>query len=228
MTEDRATAFYARVSKGEDQNPETQLIELRSWAKSTGTNATEYVDEISSRDRRPQKEEVLRLARLGLVRRIVVVRLDRWGRSLDELIPELDELSRRGVEFLSLREGLRFDNAAGRLHAHMLAAFANFERDLIRERTLAGLDRARLGGSIGGRHPIGCGCGAKPENGRPHTGPVRPIRDGKEIVGWRLADGTEVPRRSKTNVGRPRGVTPPRKGSPARSSDLSGVRTGAS
>jgi len=199
------TALYARVSKGEDQDPETQLLELRAWARSTRTKATEYVDEISSRDRRPAKEEVLRLARLGLVSRIVVVRLDRWGRSLSELIPELEELSRAKVEFLSLREGFRYDDAASRLHAHMMAVFAEFERGIIRERTIAGLARADSEGKIGGRHPVGCGCGAKPEGRPPHSGPVIPVRDGNRIVGWRLADGTEVGRKSKSNPPRPEG-----------------------
>jgi DNA invertase Pin-like site-specific DNA recombinase len=213
------TALYARVSKGEDQDPETQLIELRAWAKATGTKATEYVDEVSSRDRRPQKEEVLRLARLGLVSRIVVVRLDRWGRSLSELIPDLDELSRAKVEFLSLREGFRYDDAASRLHAHMMAAFAEFERGVIRERTLAGLARADAEGRIGGRHPVGCGCGAKPEGRPPHSGPVLPVRKGNRIVGWKLADGTEVGRKSKSNPPRPE------RGCPS-SSGGAGVQTG--
>ena len=185
------TALYARVSKGEDQDPETQLVELRAWAKATTTEADEYTDELSSRDRRPQKEEVLRLARLGLVNRIVVVRLDRWGRSLGELIPELEELSRSKVEFVSLREGFRYDVAASRLHAHMMAVFAEFERGVIRERTLAGLARAKAQGKIGGRHPVGCGCGARPEGRPPHNGSVLPIRgeDGKRVVGWKRPDG---------------------------------------
>jgi putative DNA-invertase from lambdoid prophage Rac len=199
----KRTIVYARVSKGEDQDLQTQLLELRAWATQTGTFVTEYADELSSRDRRPQKEEVLRLARLGLVSRIVVVRLDRWGRTLSELIPELDELSRGHVEFLSLREGFRYDDAASRLHAHMMAVFAEFERGIIRERTLAGLDRARKQGKIGGRHPVGCGCGARPEGRPAHTGPVAPIREGNLVVGWRRpVDGepsgkSNLPRRKR-------------------------------
>jgi len=200
------TILYARVSKGDDQDAETQLLELRRWAKAKGTKAREVSDEISSRDRRPNKEEVLRLARVGLVSRIVVVRLDRWGRSLNELIPELGELSEKGVEFVSLREGLRWDTAAGRLHAHLLSIFANFERDLIRERTLAGLARSRSQGKISGRHPVGCGCGARPEGRPAHDGSVAPIRKGNEIVGWRFPDGREVPRTSRSNPLRPEGA----------------------
>jgi putative DNA-invertase from lambdoid prophage Rac len=165
------TALYARVSKEADQDLETQFVELRRWAKDTGTKgAKEYSDPLSSRDRRPQKEEVLRLARLGLVNRIVVVRLDRWGRSLDELVPELNEFTERKVEFISLREGFRLDSDAGRLYAQLIGCFAEFERDVIRERTVAGLSRARAQGKIGGRHPVGCGCGIRPEDGKNHEG----------------------------------------------------------
>ncbi len=209
------TILYSRVSKEADQSVDTQLFELRRWAKETGARrASERHDELSSRDRRPEKEEVLRLARLGLVSRIVVVRLDRWGRSLDELIPELKELSDRGVEFVSLREGLRFDSAAGRLHAHMLAAFAEFERGVIRERTLAGLSRARAQGKIGGRHPVGCGCGASPQGGPPHNGPVVPVRDGNAIVAWQWPDGRSTPR--KSNLPRPKGGSRLSRGHPPR------------
>ncbi len=189
-------AAYARVSKGEEQTAENQLLELRDWAKRTGAAVEEFVDEVSSRDRRPQKEEVLRRARIGAIDTIVVVRLDRWGRSMDELVMDIEELARRGVAFISLREGLRFDDAASRLHAHMLAAFASFERDLIQERTLAGLARARSQGKIGGRHPRDCGCGARPEGKPAHLGSVVPVRDekgGKRIVGWRWPNGVYHP-----------------------------------
>jgi putative DNA-invertase from lambdoid prophage Rac len=178
------TVLYARVSKGEDQDPETQLLELREWARRTGVVAEEFVDEISSRDRRPRKEEVLRRVRLGLLDRVVVVRLDRWGRSMDELVLELEEFSRRKVELVSLREGLRFDDATGRLLAHVLAAFANFERDLVKERTIAGLRRAAAQGKIGGRHPKDCGCGLRPVGRPPHVGSVKPIRQEGRAAGW--------------------------------------------
>lgn len=187
------TAIYVRVSKGDFQDPETQLLELRQWAEGTGLSRYDvFVDEISSRDRRPQKEEVLRQLRVGLVSTVVVVRLDRWGRTMGELVSELDEFVRRGWTFISLREGLRFDSAAGRLYAHMLSAFANYERDLISERTAAGLIRARSQGKIGGRHPVGCGCGARPEGRPAHDGPVQLVRDGKQPVKWVWPDGREL------------------------------------
>jgi DNA invertase Pin-like site-specific DNA recombinase len=183
-------ALYARVSKAEDQDPENQLLPLREWAARKGDVEVvgEYVDTASSRDTRPRKEEVLRLARLGLLDAVAFVSLDRWGRTMAELVHELTELPDRGVALISLKEGLNFDSAAGRLYAHLLAAFADFERERIRERTIAGLHRAKRRGKIRGRHPAGCGCGLSG-----HRGPVKPVRQGNEIVGWRYPDGAVRP-----------------------------------
>ena len=196
-------AIYARVSKGEDQHKDTQLIELHEWANRLGYKVEEFVDEESSRDRRPRKEELLRRARIGEFNVIAFVRLDRWGRSMDELVLELQEFHRRKVTLVSLREGLHFDDAAGVLFAHLLAAFANFERDLIKERTIAGLSRAKSEGQIAGRHPAGCGCGARPEGKPPHDGPVKVVRDGKRPVKWVFPNGAELP--IKSNPPRPDG-----------------------
>jgi 5-methylcytosine-specific restriction endonuclease McrA len=70
---------------------------------------------------------------------------------MSELVLDIEEFTKRGVQLISLKEGLRFDSAAGQLYAHMLAAFANFERERIRERTLAGLARAKAQGKHLGR-----------------------------------------------------------------------------
>jgi DNA invertase Pin-like site-specific DNA recombinase len=145
-------ALYARVSMAERQDPENQLIELRRWAAAAGhTIAGEYVDEVSSRDTRPKKEELLRMLRVGELDGVVFVALDRWGRSTQELISEMDEFSKSGKTLISLKEGLDFSTASGRMMAQMFAVFANFERDRIRERVMAGLARARSQGRIGGR-----------------------------------------------------------------------------
>lgn len=145
-------ALYARVSKALEQNPENQLIELRKWALSSGhTVVGEYADEVSSRDTRPMKEEILRLLRLGSCDGVAFWSLDRWGRSMSELVLELEEFSKTGKSMISLKEGLDLSTAAGRLMANVLAAMANFERDRIRERTLLGLARARAQGKTLGR-----------------------------------------------------------------------------
>ncbi|MEM3245856.1 MAG: recombinase family protein [Candidatus Micrarchaeaceae archaeon] len=145
-------ALYARVSKALEQNPENQLIELREWAKRAGVEVEgEYVDEISSKDTRPNKELVLKKLRLNEIDGVAFVALDRWGRTMSELVLELEEFSRTGKSLISLKEGLDLSTAAGRLMANVLAAMANFERDRIRERTLLGLARARAQGKRLGR-----------------------------------------------------------------------------
>lgn len=145
-------ALYARVSKALEQNPENQLIELRRWAQ--GSNHTiigEFVDEISSKDTRPNKELVLRKLRLGEADGVAFIALDRWGRTMSELVLELEEFSKTGKSLISLKEGIDLSTAAGRLMANVLAAMANFERDRIRERTLLGLARAKAQGKRLGR-----------------------------------------------------------------------------
>jgi DNA invertase Pin-like site-specific DNA recombinase len=145
-------AIYARVSKALEQNPENQLIDLRRWAASAGHEVKgEYIDETSSKDTRPQKEAVLRLLRLGEVQGVAFWSLDRWGRTMSELVLELEEFSKSGVSMVSMKEGIDLSTAAGRLMANVLAAMANFERDRIRERTLLGLARARAQGKRLGR-----------------------------------------------------------------------------
>lgn len=147
-------ALYARVSKALDQTPENQLLALRTWAASARVVVVgEFVDEISSRDSRPQKEDVVRRLRLGELDGVAFYSLDRWGRNMAELVLGFDEAIARGWRLVSLKEGLNFDTAAGRLYAQMLAAFANFERERIRERTNSGLARVRSQGKRLGRPP---------------------------------------------------------------------------
>lgn len=145
-------ALYARVSKAGDQNPMNQLLELRRWASLAQHEIVgEFVDEMSSRDTRPNKELVLKKMRLGEIDGVAFYALDRWGRTMSELVLELEEFARSGKALISLKEGLDLSNAAGRLMANVLAAMANFERDRIRERTLLGLARARAQGKKLGR-----------------------------------------------------------------------------
>jgi len=153
-------ALYARVSMALKQNPENQLIELRRWAKaSEHTIVGEFIDETSSKDTRPKKEEILKMLRLGIIDGVAFVALDRWGRNMTELVLELEEFSISGKSLISLKEGIDLSTAAGRLMANVLAAMANFERDRIRERTMMGLARARAQGKRLGRHPKDCACG---------------------------------------------------------------------
>lgn len=153
-------ALYARVSKALEQNPENQLLELRRFASVANHEVVgEFVDEVSSKDTRPEKERVLKMLRLGEIDGVAFFALDRWGRTMSELVLELEEFSRTGKSLISLKEGIDLSTAAGRLMANVLAAMANFERDRIRERTMLGLARAKAQGKRIGRHPLDCKCG---------------------------------------------------------------------
>jgi len=103
------------------------------------------------KERRPALDALLRDARRRRFDCVVVLRLDRLGRNLKHLITTLDELAALGVSFVSLGEGLDATTAAGRLQMAVLGAIAEFERERIRERVLAGLQRAKAQGQRFGR-----------------------------------------------------------------------------
>ena len=151
ITEAKRICLYARVSKALEQNPENQYEPLLSWLATSKNEQIKdptqpqgiFVDEVSSKDTRPKKEEVLRLMRLGTADGVAFVALDRWGRTMSELVMELEEFSKTGKSLISLKEGIDLSTAAGRLMANVLASMAAFERDRIKERTLLGLARAK-------------------------------------------------------------------------------------
>ena len=145
-------ALYARVSKALEQDPENQLLTLRKWAENNEYEVFgEYVDEISSKDTRPQKEEVLKLLRRKDIDGVGFWSLDRWGRTASELVLEMEEFSGSTKVLFSYQDALDLSTASGRLGANIIAAMANFERDRIRERTLLGLARAKAQGKVLGR-----------------------------------------------------------------------------
>jgi len=148
-------AIYARVStldKGQDT--EVQLRDLRSYAQARGWMiAGEYVDKGQSgaKDRRPELDKLMEDARKRKVDLILCWRLDRLGRSLKHLILTLDELQSVGVGFVSYNENLDLTTSTGRLMFQLLGAFAEFERNLIKERVRAGLANAKAKGAKLGR-----------------------------------------------------------------------------
>lgn len=149
--------LYARVSttdKGQDT--ELQLRDLRRYAEARGwTVHSEYIDHCSgSKDRRPELARLLDDSRKRNIDGILVWRLDRFGRSLKHLINTLDELRSLGVSFISFSENLDFGTSTGQLLFHLLGAFAEFERNLIRERVKAGIANARAKGKKHGRKPV--------------------------------------------------------------------------
>lgn len=137
---------YCRVST------DTQNLDLQRRALADAGCARVFEDVMSgSTTSRPELDRLLDYAREGDV--IVVWRLDRLGRSLRHLIDVIEDLGKRRIGFMSLSDNMDTTTASGRLVFHVIASMAEFERDLIRERTLAGLDAARERGSKLGRKP---------------------------------------------------------------------------
>ncbi len=139
---------YARVST-DDQNLDLQHDALR---KAGIADDRLYSDTASGKDA-DRKELLACLKALREGDTLVVWRLDRLGRSLPDLVRIVGELEQKGVSFESLTEKIETGSAAGKLVFHVFAALAEFERNLIRERTRAGLVAARARGRAGGRKP---------------------------------------------------------------------------
>ena len=143
-------AIYVRVSK-RDMHPENQVLKLKDYAQRQNWEYTIYEEFESTRKTRPVKEALLKELRQKAYDGVLVYKLDRWARSLPELALEVKELIDKGIFFVSLMDGIDLTTATGRLQFHIISSFAEFERDLIRERTMAGLDRARARGVKLGR-----------------------------------------------------------------------------
>jgi DNA invertase Pin-like site-specific DNA recombinase len=150
-------ALYSRVSTGL-QHCENQRAELQRYAEARGFAVVEFSDTISgATSSRPGLDTLMQDARRRTFKVVIVWSLDRLGRNLKHLIETLDEFAQLGIEFVSLRESIDTSSAAGRLQLTILAALASFERERLRERTIAGLQRARNEGKQLGRprvHPI--------------------------------------------------------------------------
>ena len=145
-------ALYARVSTF-DQEPENQLQELRRYIEARGWTGVEFVDKgvSGAKDKRPALDALLKDAKRRRFDVLVCWRLDRLGRNLRHLVTMLEELQHIGVAFVSMGEGIDCTTPAGKLQFHILAALAEFERERIRERVMAGLQRARTQGKRLGR-----------------------------------------------------------------------------
>jgi DNA invertase Pin-like site-specific DNA recombinase len=135
---------YARVSTGE-QKMDLQLDALQE------AGCERIYDEKTSgaAKNRSELEKCLDSLRDGDT--LVVWRLDRFGRSLKDLVSKMETLEERGADFVSLTEGIDTTTAQGKLTFHIFGALAEFERELGRERTMAGLKAARERGRVGGR-----------------------------------------------------------------------------
>ncbi|MGO8968997.1 MAG: recombinase family protein [Myxococcaceae bacterium] len=184
-------ALYIRTSTA-DQDGAAQLHALRHAADARGwTKPVEFVDigHSGAKASRPALDALKQSARRGDVRQVMVFALDRLGRSLRELLLLLDELSAAGCAFISLRESLDLTTPTGRLLVHLVAALAEFERELIRERVKSGLARVQATGKTRSGKPVG----------RPRRGvdleAARRLREAGQT--WReVARALKVPRRT--------------------------------
>jgi len=143
-------AIYCRVST-EEQTTENQKIRLVEYATSNGWEYEVIEETMSSRKTRPKKAELMQRLRKREFDAVLIWKLDRWARSSQELALEIEELYTKNIKFISLSDNIDLSTATGKLQFQILSAFAEFERNLIRERTLEGIHRARMQGKHLGR-----------------------------------------------------------------------------
>jgi putative DNA-invertase from lambdoid prophage Rac len=173
--------LYARVSTHDQQTLPLRLLAMRDYVAKRGWKTVLEIQDIGSgASLRPKREELLKAARRREIDRIIVWRLDRWGRSLLDLIATLQELASLGVGFVSLSEALDLTTPSGRALAGMLAIFAEFERDILRDRVKAGIAQARSEGR---------------PHGRPQTVAKRPAGQGARQKGSQQKRDLTSPRR---------------------------------
>ena len=146
-------AIYARISTHDQQTLPIQLEAMNKFAVHRNWVITETVFEIGSgaNKKRPERERILAAARRREIDVILVWKIDRWGRSLSDVVVTLKELSDLGVAFVSLTESLDFTTSGGKALAGMLAVFAEFEHGILRERIKAGIAKAKEQGLASGR-----------------------------------------------------------------------------
>ncbi|MFQ5662744.1 MAG: recombinase family protein [Terriglobia bacterium] len=149
-------AIYARVSTSQGQAVEMQLRDLRELAARRGFAIVgKYCDEgvSGARDSRPALDRMLADAHAGKFNVVLVWKLDPLGRSLVHLVRLMEYFRGLAIELVSFSEGLDFTTTTGKLLFQIISAFAEFERDCIRERVLAGMRNARAKGKRIGRPP---------------------------------------------------------------------------
>lgn len=147
------TGIYARVSTHDQHTLDLQIEAMKKYAQAREWHIESEIKEIGSgaKDNRPLRDKLINQAKRREVDVIIVWKLDRWGRSVNDLFHTLNELNGLGVGFISLTEALDLTTATGRAMAGLLAIFAEFEREILRERVQAGIAHARQKGKNHGR-----------------------------------------------------------------------------
>jgi DNA invertase Pin-like site-specific DNA recombinase len=147
-------ALYARVStKDKEQNPETQLLKLRDYCKRSNYDIyKEYVEYVSGvRKSRPEFEKLMSAARLHYFDKVIVTKLDRFGRSAIDLLNSIQSLQHYGIDFVCTYQPIDTAGPMGKFLLVVLSGVAELEREMIRERVKDGLERARAQGIKLGR-----------------------------------------------------------------------------
>jgi putative DNA-invertase from lambdoid prophage Rac len=144
--------LYARVSTQDQQTLPLQMRAMREYAATRGWTIVLQTKEVGSgASERELRQKLMEAARRREIDIVLVWRLDRWGRSLPDLVLTLEELNHLGVGFVSLTEALDLTTPTGRAMAGLLSVFATFEHEILRERVRAGLEHARQNGKRLGR-----------------------------------------------------------------------------
>jgi putative DNA-invertase from lambdoid prophage Rac len=144
--------LYARVSTHDQQTLPLQTRAMREYAAKRGWAIAIQIKEVGSGAvERELREKLMAAARRREIDVVLVWRLDRWGRSLADLVVTLKELAELSVGFVSLTEALDLTTPTGRAMAGLLSVFAEFEHEILRERIRAGIAEARLRGKRFGR-----------------------------------------------------------------------------
>ena len=144
--------LYARVSTHDQKTLPLQIRTMREYAAKRGWEIAVQIKEVGSGAvERELREKLMAAARRREIDVVLVWRLDRWGRSLADLVVTLKELAELGVGFVSLTEALDLTTPTGRAMAGLLSVFAEFEHEILRERIRAGIAEARLKGKRFGR-----------------------------------------------------------------------------
>ena len=156
----KRAAIYARVStRNGHQDPETQLLALRQVAERAGwLIVEEYVDHgisgAKGRDKRPAFDRLMKDATRRRFEVVMAWSVDRLGRSLHDLVAFLGEVHAQGVDLYLDRQGVDTTTPGGKALFQMMGVFAEFEREIIRERVCAGLEKARANGKRLGRPTV--------------------------------------------------------------------------
>jgi DNA invertase Pin-like site-specific DNA recombinase len=172
-------AIYCRVSTME-QNLNNQKLVLENYAQKMGFDYTFFEEQESTRKTRPIQYDLYQRLQKKEFDALLIYKFDRWARSSQELIGHMETLINKGVSIISYTENIDLNSSMGKAMFTILSAFAQLERDLIRERTIAGLNRAKAWGKVLGR-PKGGKDKVKRKTKTPHVKLINTTLENKTL-----------------------------------------------